>query len=98
MPVFCHCHPPIAEQNEGEKRGKLIIRQYVAASAGARVGRTRILGSPLHSLNVFQIVLELNERGIKLLQRPRRAEICSQPVQLAAQDCINTAEGVQRQT
>jgi len=58
----------------------------------------RSRGGTDHSQNIFQIILESNERGIKLFHGPRSAEICRQSMQLAAQDRIDTADGVQRHT
>ena len=68
--------------------GDLLLIQLSGISAFYFVG--------LYSLNVFQITLERDERRIKLLHRPRIAEINCQPVQLTPKWRFNTAQSFQR--
>ena len=67
----------ISSPCNGETEADLLLVN-TGLLALVRLLANRFLGSPLHLLNVFQIVLKREERGIKLLHRPRSAETVRQ--------------------
>lgn len=78
------------------KRGDLLLirsgRQCRSSPPNSR--HTRLHASRLHSLNVFQIILERNERTIKLPHRLNPGKFTRQPPQLPPQRLIHTTDGV----